>query len=770
MKKLLTILSLCAAIAIAGCTPDGSENDDVLGGSYDINGAIQKGPFVQGSNITIQPLNKHLKPIGQVYTTQTINDAGLFEMEGVNSKFAEIIAMGYYFDEVEGKVSSAPLTLRSIADLQEGSQTNVNLLTTLTYNRIKNLVANEGKSIADAGQQAERELYTALGIPADMQPSVSCGAMNIANNGEGDGLLLAISAVMQEGRSVGELSEYIAKFSADLADDGRVEQTLLEKFNLDGAHKYSFEKKIKDNLEARYKYLGVECNIPDYAKYLPYLGRVNEHFVISFTYHEGAIYHPDGYEIWGIDDHFVVETDVEYIGHEYSGGYGEIYLSAPPTTFACQCYALRTIEIPDSVTSLSLICCASLESITIPESVTKLEDKAFYECCNLTNITIPDSVTEIGDYAFGNCKSLESVAIGNGVTSIGGGTFRYCSSLASIVIPESVTSIGGNAFEGCSSLASINIPEGVTEIISSTFSGCSSLASITIPESVTEIGYSVFAGCLSLAEFKGKYASDDGRCLIRETELIAFAPYGISDYVVPEEIQVIGNGAFEGCANLVSVTISGVDVSRVGFAAFKGCTSLTSINIPEGVTMIEDETFSGCSSLASIVLPEDTTSIGSSAFLGCSSLASITIPESVAVIGSRAFYGCTSLASINIPDGIDVIDYGVFCGCSSLANIVIPESVTTIGGCAFEDCASLTSITIPEAVVVIESQAFLHCSSLAAIYCKPTIPPTLEQGNLMTITGSMYLEIYVPTESVDAYKRAPGWYTYANQIVGYDFE
>ena len=40
----------------------------------------------------------------------------------------------------------------------------------------------------------------------------------------------------------------------------------------------------------------------------------------------------------------------------------------------------------------------------------------------------------------------------------------------------------------------------------------------------------------------------------------------------------------------------------------------------------------------------------------------------------------------------------------------------------------------------------------------------------MTITGSMNLEIYVPTESVDAYKRAPGWYTYANQIVGYDFE
>ena len=266
MKKLLTLFAVLAMFSFAGCESLG--DGDVVGGSYSINGAIQKGPFIQGSNITIQPLNENLKPIGQMYTTQTTNDAGMFEMEGVNSKYAEIIATGYYYDEVEGKISASPLTLRSIADLKDGAQTNVNLLTSLTYNRIKNLVTNEGKGISEAQEQAEKELYTALGIPAELQPNVSCGAMNIANNGEGDGLLLVISAVLQEGRTTGELTEYISKFSTDLADDGMVETALLEKFNLDGQHLLRFEGRIKDNLKARYESLGIECTVPEFSQYL----------------------------------------------------------------------------------------------------------------------------------------------------------------------------------------------------------------------------------------------------------------------------------------------------------------------------------------------------------------------------------------------------------------------------------------------------------------------------------------------------------------------
>ena len=229
MKKLQTVLYCAILCLVSACSPDGGF--DSLKKHYNAGGAIQKGPFVQGSSITIQPLNKNLKPIGQMYTTQTTNDAGQFEMDGINSKYVEIIANGFYFDEVAGSVSNAPLTLRSIADLNEESNTNVNLITTLVYSRIKTLA--DGKmSIKEAEKQAERELYLALGIPEEFHPSRSSGSLNIAENGEGNDLLIAISVVLQYGRNVGELSELIAKLSSDLANDGEISNKLLQELAL----------------------------------------------------------------------------------------------------------------------------------------------------------------------------------------------------------------------------------------------------------------------------------------------------------------------------------------------------------------------------------------------------------------------------------------------------------------------------------------------------------------------------------------------------------
>ena len=74
-----------------------------------------------------------------------------------------------------------------------------------------------------------------------------------------------------------------------------------------------------------------------------------------------------------------------------------------------------------------------------------IEDWAFYECTALKSITIPNSVTSIGKYCFYYCSGLTSITIPNNVTSIGDGAFSNCP-LTSIVIPASVNEIGINAF------------------------------------------------------------------------------------------------------------------------------------------------------------------------------------------------------------------------------------------------------------------------------------------------------------------------------------
>ena len=95
--------------------------------------------------------------------------------------------------------------------------------------------------------------------------------------------------------------------------------------------------------------------------------------------------------------------------------------------------------------------------------------------------------------------------------------------------------------------------------------------------------------------------------------------------------------------------------------------------------------------------------------------------------------------------------------------------VTTIGDSAFENCDSLISVIIPDSVTTIGEKAFAYCPNLTSIYCKATTPPTLGGTFVFNINGSGR-KIYVPYQSLDAYKTATNWSEYADDIVGYDFE
>ncbi|MBO5902153.1 MAG: leucine-rich repeat protein [Alistipes sp.] len=387
------------------------------------------------------------------------------------------------------------------------------------------------------------------------------------------------------------------------------------------------------------------------------------------------------------------------------------------------CSSLTSIIIPNSVTEIedsAFSGFSSLKSITIPNSVTEIGGFAFWNCSSLTSITIPNSVTEIEDGTFRNCSSLTSITIPNSVTSIGKLAFADCSSLTSITISESVTSIGEYAFDGCSSLTNITIPNSVTEIGGYAFWNCSSLTSITIPNSVTSIGEMAFVGCSSLKSFKGKFASEDGRSLIKDGKLIAFAPAGLTSYTIPNSVTSIGDYEFLDCSSLTSINIPN-SVTEIGEYAFDGCSSLTSITIPNSVKSIKNWTFAWCSSLTSITIPNSVTSIGYEAFKGCN-IQSVIIDT---VTGDTSYieevFGDNKIAGYRgkyasedgrclIVDGklIDVVEH-------NLTTYTIPDGVVEIGNKAFANCTGLTSLTIPNSVTTIKSGAFNDCNSIKTL-------------------------------------------------------
>ena len=207
--------------------------------------------------------------------------------------------------------------------------------------------------------------------------------------------------------------------------------------------------------------------------------------------------------------------------------------------------------------------------------------------------------------------------IRDGVRVICDRAFKDCSSLESIIIPNSVTSIGGNAFESCGLLLSVKIPDGVKIIGDSAFPRCKSLASIILPRSIVSVNGNPFArwnGCLQNESESFIYEND---VLFNKDKTILIA-YRAKDtnYVIPDGVIKIGDGAFSRCESLINIVI------------------------PDSVTSIGDRAFSRCSSLISIAIPGSVTSIGVRAFEFCRALRSVMIPNSVTSIGKLAFSGC----------------------------------------------------------------------------------------------------------------------------------
>lgn len=184
------------------------------------------------------------------------------------------------------------------------------------------------------------------------------------------------------------------------------------------------------------------------------------------------------------------------------------------------------------------------------------------------------------------------------VTEIPANAFSWLEQ-TSIIIPDKVTTIGYEAFSYCTSMTDITLPESLTTIDDLAFCFCAKLTSITIPDNVTTLGKSVFSGWSHMESFYGKYATSDHRCLIVDGRLAAFAPEGLIEFSIPNEVTTIGDNVFFGCKNLTRITIPH-GVETIAFQAFRECSGITEITIPESVTTVKEGAFCTCKSLTTV--------------------------------------------------------------------------------------------------------------------------------------------------------------------------
>ncbi len=171
-----------------------------------------------------------------------------------------------------------------------------------------------------------------------------------------------------------------------------------------------------------------------------------------------------------------------------------------------------------------------------------------------------------------------TITLKDDLLTLGGSAFQDCNLLTEVVLPARLTAIGGGAFRNCLSLLFINIPDEVTSIGNEAFCLCESLTTITLPEAVKKVGTGAFSRCPRLGYFHSPLATPDGRCLVLDGSVVAFAPAGLTEYELPEGVTGIAHSAFIYCRDLVSLVLPAT-VTTIGEYAFLNCSSLSCLTM-----------------------------------------------------------------------------------------------------------------------------------------------------------------------------------------------
>lgn len=377
----------------------------------------------------------------------------------------------------------------------------------------------------------------------------------------------------------------------------------------------------------------------------------------------------------------------------------------------------------------------------VNENTTNIGSYCFFNT-KLSQLDLRCLVTVIPDYcACGITTTLKTVILGNNITQIKRFAFLNDTQLENINVPANLTILEQECF--CNTkLSTFDISNNnITNIGSGAFKNTKLNGNFVIPNSVTTLGQGVFNGTL------------------------------ITSINIPSRITSIGGnsggsltGFCENCTNLTTVVFNNV-LENIDYHAFYNCTKLNIQQLPNSVKKIGYAAFYKTLNLTNFVLHDGIEELGGSAFFQ-SGFIITRLPNSLKYLGPNVG---TYRGNIVVPNGVTTITYNTFKSQKELTGLEFGSDFTTIGDASddlgnggIHSCQNLTKVIFGNnisSLTYIGTLCFGGCPSLNTIVIYATTPP-----NLMDTSINNTCNIYVPDNSVNAYKTATNWNVYANNI------
>lgn len=237
----------------------------------------------------------------------------------------------------------------------------------------------------------------------------------------------------------------------------------------------------------------------------------------------------------------------------------------------------------------------------------------------------------------------------------------------------------------------------------------------------------------------------------------AYRGSGIEKAIFPNTITTIGSSAFYRCKDLIELYIPDVDHTvTINGSAFSYCESLKKIYLGKGVTLSTSSVFDYCH-IEEVTLNSNVLNY----YTGdkWNSLKKLVIGNDV-TDDISGIQNCNALETVIInAASIKIANYGLNNN-PNLKEVIINEGCTRLGQECLRDCPKLTELEIPSTVTYVGKWCF-NGSPIASLTVKATTPPST--GGYLGLPENC--KIYVPSASVEAYKAATNWKTYADNIV-----